>query len=191
MNQRGYYEKQAILGINPPSTVNSAALPLEFPGWSGKPLEAAIATSHRYGPPHEVCASRLIWNRVGPWKRTEIWRDEVPHDFPMPHTDMLQQVIDFPTPVGWLDAEARYDGSVIFDRTRGEMSARCDVEEMNLLALNLAVDVMFGRRPADNARSFYAWSAVEFKRGRRDNPYTSGLLFEARPGSGFRDVPIV
>ena len=39
---------------------------------------------------------------------------------------------------------ARFDGSVIVERTRGEIGARCDKEEMNYLALNLAHDIVTG-----------------------------------------------
>ncbi len=41
---------------------------------------------------------------------------------------------------------AMFDGSVIVERTKDEISARCDKEEMNLLALNLANDVAAGKK---------------------------------------------
>lgn len=35
----------------------------------------------------------------------------------------------------------RFDGSVIIDRTAGEVAARCDMEAMNILTLNLVHDI--------------------------------------------------
>jgi len=37
---------------------------------------------------------------------------------------------------------AKYDGTVASDRTRGELGARCDKEVANVLALNLAHEVI-------------------------------------------------
>ena len=52
-------------------------------------------TISKYGAPNEATASRLIWYNTGPWKRTIVYRDEVPHNFPKPHTDVLEQFIDY------------------------------------------------------------------------------------------------
>ena len=52
-------------------------------------------------------------------------RDEVPHAFPAPHTDFLEQFIDYRVPVEMFSKLAEYDGSVIAERTKGELSARC------------------------------------------------------------------
>lgn len=38
------------------------------------------------------------------------------------------------------------------ERTRGELAARCDKEEMNYLALNLANDIATGKVDVDEAR---------------------------------------
>ena len=39
-----------------------------------------------------------------------------------------------------------YDGSVILERTKGEMSAWCDLEGANFLAISLANDVASGEK---------------------------------------------
>lgn len=44
--------------------------------------------------------------------------------------------------------------------TDGEIAARCDKEEANFLAINLADDVAKGRRTVDDARKFYAESMM-------------------------------
>lgn len=39
------------------------------------------------------------------------------------------------------------------NRTVGELAARCDMEKMNFLAINLAVDIAEDRKDADEARA--------------------------------------
>ena len=115
-----------------------------------------------------------------------MYRDEVPHNFPKPHTDLLEQFIDYRVPPEKFSDLAAFDGSVIPEHTKGELSARCDMEEMNFLALNLAHDIVTGQRAVEDARKFYAETATAFMMG-TSSPYTDGLLFEV-PRSGTVDV---
>jgi hypothetical protein len=110
----------------------------------------------KYGQPDEVTAMRLVWHDNGPWKRTIVTKEETDHAFPMPHKDVLEQVIDYRVPTDKVDDLAKYDGSVIVERTKGELSARCDKEEANYLALNLANDVATGKKSPADAREQYA-----------------------------------
>jgi hypothetical protein len=149
--------------------------------WPPMPQQAARQMMGKYGPPAGVTPDMLVWRDTDPWKQTIVYREEVPHKFPMPHTDLLEQWVDYRVPVGAFTKLAEYDGSVIVERTKGTMSARCDKEEMNFLALNLAHDIITGRRSVEDARQFYAKTAKAFKAGQKD-PYTQRLLFEARKG---------
>jgi hypothetical protein len=81
--------------------------------------------------------------------------EEVPHDFPMPHKDVLEQSVEYRVPPEKFDELAAYDGSVIVERTKGEISARCDKEAANFLALNLAHDIVRGEKSVGEARRFY------------------------------------
>ena len=67
------------------------------------------------------------------------------------------------------------------ERTKGEISARCDMEEINILALNLAHDIVRGQRTVDDARQFYAHTATPFMMN-RPAPYVEGLLFQQPTG---------
>jgi hypothetical protein len=108
----------------------------------------------------------------------------------MPHQDVLEQVINYRVPPDKFDELARYDGSVIVERTKGTMSARCDKEEMNYLALNLAHDIVIGKRNVEDARAFYAKTAKAFKSGEK-HPYTQRLQFRAdRSGTADPDKPV-
>jgi len=154
--------------------------------WPDMPRTVARKVIERYGPPNEGIDSLLIWYGTGLWKRTIVYRDEVPHNFPKPHTDLLEQFIDYRVPPDKLDDLAAYDGSVIPERTKGEISARCDMEEMNVLALNLAHDIVTGRSSVEEARKTYAETATAFILG-RSSPYTETLQFEV-PHGGTSDL---
>jgi hypothetical protein len=158
-------------------------------GWPGASRDAATALIAKYGAPDESTPTLLIWHNKGPWKRTVLYKEEVPHSFPKPHVDVLEQFIDYRVPVDKFDDLAAYDGSVIVERTKGEISARCDKEPMNFLALNLTHDVVTGKLTVDAARAEYSRQAMAFM-SQQPAPYTEGLKFNvARGGTADPDVP--
>ncbi len=124
--------------------------------WPDTSKQAAEAMIQKYGGPGEVTPTMLIWENSGPWMRTIVYKQEIDHDFPMPHKDVLEQFIPYKVPVELFDDLAAYDGSVIVERTKGEISARCDKEAANFLAINLAHDIVTGKKTVDQARQAYA-----------------------------------
>ncbi|MGI8899196.1 MAG: hypothetical protein ACR2IB_12475 [Pyrinomonadaceae bacterium] len=144
-------------------------------GWKAMPQEVARTVIAKYGLPQEATAMRLVWHNNGPWKRTELVNEEIPHNFPKPHPDMLKQTISYQVPPDKFDELAEYDGSVIVERTKGEIAARCDKEGANFLALNLANDIVTGKKSAKEARKFYAEAIREMKH----LEYLQGFLFQA------------
>ncbi|WP_412063493.1 hypothetical protein [Rubrivirga sp. IMCC45206] len=136
----------------------------------------------KYGAPNEATPTRLTWFNSGPWKRTVVYRDTIPHNFPMPHPDLLEQFIDYQVPPDRFDDLAQYDGSVIAERTKGEISARCDKEGANFLAINLAHDVATGRRTVEEARQFYAQTMQAVMSGEMP-AYTQGFQFQVPRGN--------
>jgi len=167
-------------------TLEMTAVESIIAAWPEVPQRVARTTIEKYGPPNEATPSLLIWYDNGPWKRTIIYRDEVPHNFPKPHTDLLEQFIDYRVPPEKFDDVTRFDGSVVPERTKGEVSARCDMEQMNFLALNLMHDVVAGARSVEDARREYAEQATAFML-KREAPYTEGLRFEV-PRGGTADL---
>jgi hypothetical protein len=153
--------------------------------WPMTTKQAALTTIAKYGQPQGVTEQMLIWNNNGPWKRTIVNRDTVLHRFPAPHPDLLEMVINYKVPSDRFDELAMYDGSVIVERTKGEMSARCDKEQLNFLAINLAHDVITGARSIEDARMFYGQQAMLFKQG-GTSEYLSGLRFTV-PSGGTED----
>ncbi len=144
--------------------------------WPTAPQKAAEKILGHYGPPNEATATKMFWYRVGPWARMELTADELLHNFPTTHTDYLSQYVDYLVPAGKVTELVEFDGSVLVDRTAGQIGARCDHEAYNTLTLNLAVEIVEGRRSVDDARRFYAETASAYVLG-RDAPYAEGLLF--------------
>ena len=119
----------------------------------------------------------LIWKNTGPYTHTIVYKEEIQHDFPMPHKDVLEQVINYDVPVEKFSDLARYDGSVIVERTKGTMAARCDKEAANFLALNLANDIIKGKLSVEEARNMYAETMMKMMQGEK-HKYLQELTFD-------------
>jgi hypothetical protein len=159
--------------------------------WPNVAKTAALTMIQKYGPPDEACSGRLVWHNNGPWRRTVVYAEEVEHNFPTPHHDVLEQYIPYRVPVGKFDQLAAFDGSVLVDRTKGEISARCEGEGGNLLALNLANDIVHGRKDVATARKEYGEAMKAKQRG---NPpeIMQRLMFEVgKCETGEPDVTII
>lgn len=152
--------------------------------WPEQSREAAQLVADKYGEPHEATPTQLTWLGVGPWKRIVATREYYAHDFPAPHIDAVESVIDYRVPPAKVTELAEFDGSVVVERTAGEVSARCHDEQANFLALNLMHDIVRGERNAREAREYYAKEFADYRRG-KPTPYMEGLRFEA--GGDTRD----
>jgi hypothetical protein len=143
-------------------------------GWPDESKEAAQLVIDTYGEPHEATDSQLLWHNVGSWKRVIASRQFWPHDFPAPHIDSVETVIDYKVPVDTYSDLARFDGSVIVERTAGEVSARCHDEQANNLALNLMHDIVTNAKNVDEARDYYAKEFLDARR-KQPTPYMDRL----------------
>jgi len=164
-----------------PTVADMAAVQTLIENWPPMSRKAAEQTLDKYGPPNEAIASRLIWYNNGPWKRTICYRDEVLHNFPAPHTDVIEQFIDYQVPIEKFGELAAFDGSVIVERTKGEVSARCDMEAANILALNLMNDIVTGKCDAEKAREIYSEVTGAYVLNQAA-PYAEKLQFEVPSG---------
>lgn len=164
--------------IEKPTTTVVAMADVEafIADWPAMAKKSVKQTIDKYGAPNEATLSHLIWFNNGPWKRTIVHCHEIPHDFPQPHTDVIENVINYEVPVEKLTELGYYDGSLYVDRTRGEASARCDMEAANILSLNLMNDIVQGKYTAQQARKVYAEVTAAFMMN-RPAPYAEALQF--------------
>jgi hypothetical protein len=147
--------------------------------WPAEAGEAGQAVSKKYGEPDEACHTTLTWDRRGPWKRIVAHREKSAHNFPVPHIDHIECFIEFHVPPWKVSDLVRFDGSIAVYRTLGEISTRCLDEESNFLAMNLAYDIISGKRSVDDARRYYAQEFLNYHK-KAPTPYMKGLKFDPR-----------
>jgi hypothetical protein len=151
-------------------------------GWPEESREAAQLVIDKYGEPDEVTPTQLTWFDVGEWKRVVATKAFWEHQFPAPHFDSVESIIDYQVPPSKFSDLARFDGSVVAKRTVGELSATCHDEEANRLALNLAHEIVAGRRDVDAAREYYAKEFLDARR-KQPTPYMERFRFEPKSGT--------
>ncbi len=144
--------------------------------WPEESREAAQLVIDEFGEPGEITDTQLTWHKAGPWKRIIASKAFYAHNFPAPHIDAVESVIDYRVPPDKFTELAKFDGSVIVERTAGEVSARCHDLQANHLALNLMHDIVTGAKTAQQARDYYAKEFADYRR-KKPTPYMEKLRF--------------
>jgi hypothetical protein len=125
-------------------------------GWPVESKALATALIKKYGPPAESTPHQLVWYGNGPWKRTVLYKDEAPHNFPMKHKAVLEQTVNYKVPVGKFGELAEYNGAITASKLLGEISARTESEDSNFLTINIANDIVTGERTVQQALAYHA-----------------------------------
>ncbi|MFN2531801.1 MAG: hypothetical protein ABR555_10930 [Pyrinomonadaceae bacterium] len=145
--------------------------------WPAPQKNVAQQMIEKYGYLNEATPTKLFWYHNAPWKRTELTSDHVVHHWPTVHTDFLTQVIKYRVPSDKFDDIAKFDGSILLDRTKGEAAGRCDSESANVLGFNMVHEIVTGKRTWEDARRISEESTVAYNLG-RSAPYAERLLFD-------------
>jgi hypothetical protein len=151
--------------------------------WPTESKQAAEAIIAKYGMPTEFTSSMLVWEQTGPWKKTVVMKEAVDHQFPIAHKDVLKQVVDYKVPADKTDELAQFDGSIIVDRTKGELAVRCDKEENNFLAINLADEIIKGKKTVKQARDMMAKAVTGKQLAGNEGMFKDGLKFQLATSS--------
>ncbi|HTX23177.1 MAG TPA: hypothetical protein VMD03_00840 [Steroidobacteraceae bacterium] len=125
-------------------------------GWPAATRKLAAELVAKYGRPRGTTGHELIWGASGSWTRMVLYRVGVKHNFPRPHEDVLEQAVNYRVPVEKIADLITYNGSLIVDRTRGELAAHCDSEAQNTIAINIADDIVTGNRTVDEGLAYHA-----------------------------------
>ncbi|HYC77565.1 MAG TPA: DUF4142 domain-containing protein [Planctomycetota bacterium] len=181
-------------GRFPRGEFGAAAVERLAANWPAQPKLAVRKLAAKYGEPDVVSDDLIAWKNAGPWKCIEVSTEETPHDFPKPHVDFLKSTVSMRVPVDRVAEISKFDGSITVDRTSGCVSARCDKEEANILALNFAHRIASGGIDAERARAEFSRIIVEAKTQGKKSPLLESLQFqpEADPkAAGDLDRPTI
>lgn len=169
-----------------PQLTDTLDMQVDTTSWPAASRMAVKEIVGKYGKPDGVTDNELIWLDKGVWKKICITKEETKHNFPIEHTDMMTATINYRVPEDKMDDLGKFDGSVTFDRTQGTLSARCDKEGNNLLAINLAHDVITGKKTVEQARKSFGDIVKESMNG--SNPeYMQKLSFETEANTADPD----
>jgi len=174
-----------------------AGSPAFLQQWPEASRTIASSMIEKYGQPDEFTQGKLIWKDRAPFKRVAVYR------FPTHHYDMLEQTVDYfygsqfvqwasPAPMMQMG-----ETTVVPNVDRFELSSISNSEDNNVLALNLANDVLHGRISPKQANQEYgdvtmrtlsgktsaATERLSFTPSRPSNIEWDEVL-EARQGSG-------
>ena len=155
--------------------------------WPEAGRMAVDEITKKYGPADYFNEDELNWMNKGVWKKICISKMESKHSFPIEHTDNMTTTISYKVPVDKMDDLGRFDGSVTFDRTQGLLSARCDKEANNFLALNLANDIVKGKKTVEQARKAFA-DIVKSKMNGANPIYMQKLTFASSSKAADPDI---
>lgn len=140
--------------------------------WPEKARLLAAATVQEYGQPDEIRADQLTWRRRHPWTMIAVYRDAQSIESP---NNLLQALPYEVSPRRWR-ALSSFERGVAYDPVRKELVARGESEEVNLLALNLADEIIQGKRSPAEAAEFYD-RTLSLSRSGKSSSYMFRLMF--------------
>jgi hypothetical protein len=152
--------------------------------WPAMPKNTIKIMLAKYGEPDEIMKNEVIWDnrnmsnmRLNPFKYIRVYREIITHSFPFPHPDFIEHVINYRVPPARMGELASYNGSISFQRTKGEMAVSSYSEEMNIVTLNIANDIITFKRKTEDARKYHAKLARDLLKGKKPD-YGRRLLFD-------------
>jgi hypothetical protein len=145
--------------------------------WPVAERAAAGAMLAKYGPPSQFDRRALVWFNTGNWKRTIVYRQPLHHSAKAPGKDFLQQSVGYIVPDDKINLVKRFNSRLEVSPTAGELTFASDSEATNLLALNLADEIVVGKRSVAQAREFFAKTSRLAASG-KSSAYMDGLRFD-------------
>jgi hypothetical protein len=143
--------------------------------WPKLARATARAVIAKYGPPQQFDRDSLVWFHNGAWKRTIVHR-RTPSSQGR-ESGCLEQTIGYMVPEGKVDDLRRFYSSIEVSQTAGELSVRSMSERRNYLILNLADEIVSGKRSVAKAREMFAKTS-RLQMAGKSSPYLDMLQFE-------------
>ena len=145
----------------PPHTRNAAGLLLE-----------------KYGRPDQFDRETLVWFNNGEWKRTIVHRKVSRRDPSGKTRDFLEQTLGYLVPADKIADIERFSPMIEVSRTAGEITCSSESESKNRLALNMADEIVTGKRGVADARAEYLKTSRLAASGKYSE-YLEALQFDA------------
>ncbi|MFA5582782.1 MAG: hypothetical protein WDA09_01095 [Bacteriovoracaceae bacterium] len=158
-------------------------------GWPQSSIVAAKELITKYGDPTEVTSDQLIWRNFAPFKEIIVHKNLYSSYFPLLHQNPVEHVIDYKASSDRVTNVWNYNGSVVLNRTQGEMSAFGPNEEMNILSMNLTHKIMSGEINEDRARVIHGQETLDFLNGEK-SALTQSLTFGSQINTADAGEPV-
>ncbi|MCX5796813.1 MAG: hypothetical protein NTY77_15065 [Elusimicrobia bacterium] len=138
----------------------------------------ALQLIEEYGAPDRIEPDRLTWDHRGPWDKIAVWNAEDYYYSGTMGPDNLEQTLAYEVPADKRKALAAFSAKLKVSKDGKEITVRGNDEALNLLALNLAHELVRGVRDPDDARSFYD-RTYRLSLAGKSSDYMERLLFMA------------
>jgi hypothetical protein len=145
--------------------------------WPAPARTAAAAMLEKYGKPSQFDRRALVWFKNGIWKRTIVYRRGPRLSPRLPDKEFLQQTIGYIVPNDKLADLQKFNRSLDVSQTAGEMTFTSDREATNILALNLADEIVVGKKSVADARALFA-KTTRLAASGKSSPYMEGFRFD-------------
>lgn len=146
--------------------------------WPPRSRNVAGLLLEKYGRPDQFDRDTMVWFNNGEWKRTVVYRRRFHRDPAVTRTDILEQSIGYLVPNDKVAELMRFNGKLTISQTAGEIGFASESEAKNRLALNLADEIVTGKRGVADARAEYLKTARLAASG-KSSSLLEALQFEA------------
>lgn len=182
----GSMNQGASQGMNQGASMNQKDAKTVIDSWPDKTKTAAQALIDKYGQPDTVLNHKLAWYDKDQWSMVAVFRDSVRRATPTPHDAFIENAVNLKVPETKVGQLYQFDPGLVVDQTHGQIAANGDSEKANILALNLAHDIITGKRNVASAKSFYRDTLMKSVAG-KSSPYMEKLQFT--PSSSMGGTP--
>lgn len=131
-----------------------------------------------YGQPVEATDHHLTWIDNAPWKKTVVYRKPPKERVLTRDGGRLAQTVVYRVAPERLGDLGRFDMDLEADAEAGRLTAISDSESENFLILNLADEVIRGRRSPKDAKDFRR-EQLRLRDAGKTSPYLEKLMFAA------------
>jgi hypothetical protein len=146
--------------------------------WPPRSRNTAGLLLEKYGRPDQFDRDSLVWFHNGEWKRTIVHRKLAHRDPAVARTDILEQTIGYLVPSDKIEDLKRFNPKLEVSTVAGELTFSSESEAKNRLAMNLADEIVTGKRGVADARAYYLKTSRLSASG-KSSTLLESLQFEA------------